>query len=171
MGSAAPGSGSGSSGSGSGSGSGSASSCTPGARVCVDPSDSGSCNGSGHAVADRACPPGSTCGAGYCQPPSGASSCMTDNDCPGNGVCDPYVVSGAFQGFCTAPDGSHSIYDGCSGTNSPSCDTGVCVNGQCYAGCKNQNDCPSADSVSCVAGTGTLEGVSISGLKSCSNGD
>ena len=152
-------------------GSGSNASCTAGARVCVDATDSGSCNSAGQAVADRACPPGSMCGSGYCQPPVGAMSCTTDTDCPGNGVCDPYVVSGAFQGFCTGPDGSHVVYESCSGTSSPGCDTGVCVNGQCFSGCKNQSDCPSADSVSCTAGSGTLEGVSISGLKSCFNSD
>jgi hypothetical protein len=159
------------SGSGSGSSAGSAASgCTPGTRVCIDTQHSGSCDGSGHEVIDRDCPPGSTCGAGYCQPPPGAMPCTDDDQCSGSDVCDPYVGGGSFEGFCTGRDGAADTYSQCTGGDQ--CRTGVCTDGQCFTACTSQSDCPDGpDSIACKPGNGTLEGTSMSGLTTCVGSD
>lgn len=166
---AGPNSGSGSAGPGSGSagsGSGSATTgCAVGVRMCIDAAHSGTCDGSGNRVIDRNCPPGSMCGSGYCQPPSGAMPCTSDDDCSNSMVCDPYVAGSAFAGFCTARAGNGQTYDSCS--SNIDCRTGVCTDGECYAACSTTSDCPEIDTKMCEAGSGSLEGVSMSGLTTC----
>ena len=152
-------------GSGSGHGSGG---CTPGTRVCVDATDSGVCDGAGHEVADRSCPPDSKCNAGYCQPPPGASGCTSDKQCSGSDVCDLYVEAGSLVGFCTRPSGTSSTYDHC--TSDAQCDTGICADtGECFSDCTASNNCPSGqDVINCIALALTIEGVASTGVSTCS---
>lgn len=131
----------------------------------MGPMHSGACDAAGHGVIDRDCPPGSMCGSGYCQPPPNAQPCSTDDDCNSSTVCDPYIVGGAFERFCTGRMGNGQTYSQCNSNDG--CRTGVCTDGECYAACTATDDCPSIDTKACEAGSGTLEGVSMSGLTTC----
>ncbi len=151
-----------------------ASCTTPGQRVCVDATHSGTCDGSLQPVIDRNCPTGSMCGGGYCQPPVGAKACTRDMDCMPGKPCDLYVVGGNLGGFCTQKVGNGGPYHACTTAgDDATCASGMCAsNGektQCLVPCANQDDstCPMDKHCDPLVAPATVEGIATSAQSAC----
>lgn len=141
-----------------------------GARTCIDATTAGYCDSSLQAVADRPCPPTSTCVAGHCAPPAGATACQRASDCT-IGVCDLYVVMGMLVGRCTPAQGSGGMFSDCGATgNAGACETGICAadsggeSQQCLVPCRPgmNGDCPGGECLPIGEPT-TIEGAPVGG--------
>jgi hypothetical protein len=148
-----------------------------GDRLCADATHSAVCT-SGRAIIDRACPPGSMCTGGHCAPPAGAQNCTSNRDCSGADVCDEYVVSNTFAGFCTAAiaGATGGINGICNAVGyDATCRTGVCAARDsggtmraCLTPCTANSDC-GGGGINCVAvlAPPLIEGASTAPLKFC----
>jgi hypothetical protein len=151
--------------------------------VCIDIGHSAACVAglSGWAaVVDRSCPPESGCAAGYCTPPHNAQPCAGSRDCPGDRVCDLFVVGGRLVGYCAPPfmeaDGPGAEC-GPPGPNT-ACQSGICgavgadgSQAQCLSPCSSDSSCPeSAGTCRAFAQPGAIEGLPTSALTFCSAG-
>jgi hypothetical protein len=144
--------------------------CVNGQRLCINnDSQSAVCQG-GVPVADRTCPPTSTCSKGYCQPPAGAMACK--RPCA-QGVCTPFVVNNGISTFCAPALGTMTgPLQSCTKTGFDSmCDSGYCVqdskNGSsCFYSCMAKSDCAPNNCIA-VASSTTVEGVGAGALTVC----
>lgn len=150
-----------------------------GTRVCLDGTHSAVCSG-GAPVADRTCPPGSSCTNGRCAPASMASSCGSTKACGGGAVCDQYDVNGVVVGYCTKPISGATGVAGTTCTTAgydDSCKTGICASDAatgtsraCLYPCKGPGDCGGGLVCTAVVGLpSTIEGAPTGGLKFCTH--
>ncbi len=134
--------------------------CTPGARSCSGQSVM-VCVPSGSGTAwqlDRACPPSSTCKAGFCTP--GAGACV--GSCESGLVCTVFVnpsTMTSLGNYCAKPVGSK--VGGVPCTSDAECGTGFCISRgksrTCYQACGKNRACPSPSK--CQELTLTVNGV------------
>jgi hypothetical protein len=141
-------------------------------RVCLDATTSAVC-ANGAPVADRVCPPGSSCANGRCQPPAGGGACIRNTECTAGTLCVGYADTGTLHGVCTQPvpgsSGGESAACASPGYDSY-CQSGLCVRANqgavvCAFACRMPVDCPVAagQTATCqaVAAPATLEGVAL----------
>jgi hypothetical protein len=136
-----------------------------GQHICLTMTSAGYCNGDQQPVLDHTCPTGSLCSSGHCQPPAGAQPCVNRTNCGINESCDLYVTSNGVKGYCTTPVGVGGPFSACSSDSD--CRTGVCATGT-----DGSRNCLEVCAMSCPPGmcldvTSTLEGDSLTGIKSC----
>jgi hypothetical protein len=151
--------------------------CTfAGQRLCINATQSGSCDGSLQPVPDRNCPPSSFCQNGTCRPPNEANGCDRENDCQWGQACDMYVSSDGTSiiTVCTPNDGQGGAYSQCNTATGSQCQSSTCaeetVSGtvdQCFFACKQSQDCPMGGVCLDISSPGSLEGTSTAGIKSC----
>jgi hypothetical protein len=148
------------------------------ARVCLDSTTSAVCVNNAP-VADRVCPPDSTCAAGHCQPPPGGTACIRNNECAAGTFCVGYGDTGTIHGVCTAPvpgaGGGESAACAAPGYDN-SCLAGLCVRTNqgalvCLFACRMPVDCPvgAGQTATCqgINQPATLEGVTLTTARVC----
>jgi hypothetical protein len=145
-------------------------------RVCPTATQSGHCDSTLNAVADRHCPTGSTCMGGYCQPPGGAAACTSTSDCGGSLVCGLYSNSThtGLVGYCSnSGPGGAGLYADC--TRDSDCGSDFCAmrsNGlfECSQPCSGTSSaqCPgAANNCRPIASPSTVEGIPTAGQLAC----